>query len=224
MDLLPTAVWTLHRPLRSRQPEHPSSTACFFGRLNLFFLKQWETVTRGTVISAFSVQLNWVYFALTNTLHYCIELFSYPHSYIPILLIRTNFSPLKGKKKKIICANDLLLFQSIHYCWLKVRSPLFRWMSQLPNFHLDFSNAYIMLREERCFLAFATVQIVTCVDSNKIHDGKKPHLLRFNAALFHSTIQRLLSLLLRQENTWILVSHPHIRTRMMKRLKPSSTK
>lgn len=43
-----------------------------------------------------------------------------------------------------------------------------------------------MLREERWFLVFATVQNGTCVDINKIHDGNKPHLLMFNATFFIS--------------------------------------
>lgn len=57
-----------------------------------------------------------------------------------------------------------------------------------------------MLRQERWFLVFVIVQNVTCVDTNKIHDGNKPHLLRFNATFFHFTIQGLTSLLWRQEN------------------------
>lgn len=127
MDHLPTAVQLLPCPYRSGQPEHSTSAVCFSHGLNLFFSRQWARATRGTITTAFSVQLNWVLFPLTNTLHYCIELFSYPHSYIPILLIRTIASPLKGKKK-LICPNDLLLFLSIHYCWLKVRLQLFRWI------------------------------------------------------------------------------------------------
>lgn len=119
MDLLPTAMQTLCCPFRSGQPEHPISAVCFSYSLHLFFSKQGERATRGTIITALSVQLNWVYFTLTNTLRCCIELFSDPCPYIPILLIRTIVSPLKKRKRNnlskwfaVILEHSLLLIKS----------------------------------------------------------------------------------------------------------------